>query len=81
MANLTADYYEQLFEEPTVLRLHPYADAPTFDFDNSSNLIPLVTYTEVLRVLIGREKKRSRDSLGLSPFLLGNIWAFCRSDV
>ena len=81
IANLTADYYEQLFEEPTVIRPHPYVDTLTLDFDNSSNLIPLVTYPEVLRVLVGREKKRSRDSHQLSPFLLGNIWAFFRSDV
>ena len=81
MANLTANYYEQLFEEPTVIRPHPYIDTLTLDFDNSSTLIPWVTYPEVLRVLVGREKKQSRDSHALSPFLLGNIWVFFRSDV
>lgn len=73
MANLAADYYEQLFEEPTVMRPHPYVDTPAPEFDNWSDRIPLVSYPEILKVLVGREKKRSCDSHGLSPFLLGNI--------
>ncbi|CAF3385920.1 unnamed protein product, partial [Rotaria sp. Silwood2] len=73
MANLAADYYEQLFEEPVVVRPHPYVDTTPPILDNHSDPIPLVTYPEILKVLVGREKKRSRDSHGLSPYLLGNI--------
>jgi hypothetical protein len=73
MANLAADYYEQLFEEPTVVRQHPYVDTPPPDFDNYSNPIPLVTYPGVIKALVGRDKRRSCDSHGLSPFLLSNI--------
>ncbi|CAF4371217.1 unnamed protein product, partial [Rotaria sp. Silwood2] len=54
MANLAADYYEQLFEEPVVVRPHPYVDTTPPILDNHSDPIPLVTYPEILKVLVDR---------------------------
>jgi hypothetical protein len=56
MASLAADYYEELFKEPVVVRPHPYVDTLPIDFSNYAYPIPLVTYPEILKVLVGREK-------------------------
>ena len=73
MAEISARHDECLFGELTVVRSHPYVHTEPTVFDNHADAIPLVTYPEVLKVLIGREKKRSCDAHGLSPYLLGHI--------
>jgi len=73
MTNLAANHYEKLFDEPTVYRPHPYVDTEIPDFNNQSVTIPTVTYPEVLKVLVGRTKKRSLDCHGLSPLLIGKM--------
>ena len=73
MANKAADYYEALFEEPVVIRPHPYVDSPLVSWDNEMDRIPLVTYPEVLGVLRTRKKKQSLDIHGLSPYILDKI--------
>lgn len=80
MANLAADHYEKLFTAPVVMRPHPYVDSPTIKWENDANLIPEVTYPEVIALLRSRKKKQSKDIHGLSPFLLDkiprNYWQF-----
>ncbi len=56
MANIAADYYETLFKEPSVVRLHPYVDAPAVQWDNEADKIPLATYPEVVCILRTRKK-------------------------
>ena len=73
MAEVAADYYESLFDAPSVMRPHPYVDAPAIDWDNAHDQIPPVTYPEVLKVLATRKKKRSCDIHGLSSFLLEQL--------
>ena len=73
MANMAAEYYEKLFEAPVVIRPHPYVDAPPIKWDNDSDMIPRVTYPEILGVLRTRKKKQSLDIHGLSPFILDKI--------
>ncbi|CAF1592447.1 unnamed protein product, partial [Didymodactylos carnosus] len=73
MADLAADYYEKLFEEPVVYRPHPYVDIPYDVYEDSQRQIPLVTYPEILKVLKWKKKKRSCDIHGLSPFILGKM--------
>jgi hypothetical protein len=73
MANTAAVYYEKLFEAPVVVRPHPYVDALPLRWDNEADLIPWVTYPEVLRVLRTRKKKQSLDIHGLFPMLLNKI--------
>jgi hypothetical protein len=73
MANTAAEYYERLFAAPEVIRPHPYIDIPAPHWDNAHDLIPNVTYPEVLKVLATRKKKRSCDIHGLSSFMLEQI--------
>ena len=73
MANMAADYYEALFEEPVVIGPHPYVDTPLISWDNEMDKIPLVTYPEVLGVLRTRKKKQSLDIHCLSPYVLDKI--------
>ncbi|CAF1271166.1 unnamed protein product [Rotaria magnacalcarata] len=73
MSNIAADYYEKLFEAPVVMRPHPYIDAPPISWDNASDLIPNVTYPEIINILNSRRKKRSLDIHGLSPLILDKI--------
>jgi hypothetical protein len=73
MADVAADYYESLFDAPSVMRPHPYVDAPAIHWDNAHDLIPPVTYPEVLKILATRKKKRSCDIHGLSSFLLEQL--------
>ena len=73
MANAAADYYEQIYAAPIVMRPHPYVDAPSCEWENRANPIPIVTYPEILEVLKSRKKKQSQDIHELSPFLLDKI--------
>ena len=73
IAEMAADYYETLFREPMVIRLHPYIDAPQVQWDNELDQIPLVTYREVIDILRTRKKKQSLDIHGLSPYILNKI--------
>ena len=73
MADVAADYYEQLFEAPVVVRPHPYVDSPFPQWDNADVLIPEVSYPETLKILAKRKKKRSCDIHGLSPYLLDQM--------
>ncbi|CAF3391072.1 unnamed protein product [Rotaria socialis] len=73
MANMAADHYEGLFEAPVVMRPHPYVDAPLVQWENAADLIPMVTYPEILNILRSRKKKQSLDIHGLSPFILDKI--------
>lgn len=73
MVNLAANHYEKLFEEPYVIRPHPYADTEVPSFPNQLDPIPPINYPEVLKVLTGRIKKKSMDAHGISPILIGNI--------
>ncbi|CAF4440521.1 unnamed protein product [Rotaria socialis] len=58
MCEVAADYYEDFFRKSnTILRLHPYADAPWTDFDNKNDLIPEITLYELLQVVILRKKR------------------------
>ncbi|CAF1536753.1 unnamed protein product [Didymodactylos carnosus] len=52
MADLAADYYEKLFEEPVVYRPHPTYDV----YEDSQRQIPLVTYPEIPEIKIEEEK-------------------------
>ncbi|CAF5077819.1 unnamed protein product, partial [Rotaria magnacalcarata] len=51
MADRAADHYGKLFEAPTVMRPQPYVDTPPVQWENSNELIPPVTYPEILNVL------------------------------
>jgi hypothetical protein len=62
-----------LLESPEVYRPHPFVDYPAGERDNILDPIPKVTYSEVLKVLVKRKKKRSCDLHGLSPFLIEQI--------
>ncbi|CAF2948771.1 unnamed protein product [Rotaria sp. Silwood2] len=73
MADTAADYYEKLLEAPIVIRPHPYVDAPFMQWENEAELIPTVTYPEILNILRSRKKKQSLDIHGLSPFILDKI--------
>ena len=73
MAEIAADYYESLFDAPSVMRPHPYVDAPTIDWDNAHNQIHPVTYPEVLKVLATRKRKCSYDIHSLWSFLLEQL--------
>jgi hypothetical protein len=73
MAETAADYYEELFDAPSVMRPHPYVDSPVIHWDNAHDPIPLVTYPEILKILATRKKKRSCDIHGLSSYLLEQL--------
>ena len=73
MVNIAADHYEKLFKAPVVMRPHPYVDSPPVQWENNAEVIPTVTYPELLSVLRTRKKKQSKDIHGLSPFLLDKI--------
>ena len=84
MAEISARHDECLFGELTVVRSHPYVHTEPTVFDNHADAIPLVNYPEVLKVLIGREKKRSCDAHSLSPSLRPHpkeLSAFLRAHV
>ncbi|CAF4343563.1 unnamed protein product [Rotaria magnacalcarata] len=80
MVQLAADYYEKLFEEPSVTRPHPYTDSPLVLSLENNSPIPDVTYADVLKVVKTRKKKRSCDIHGISSYLLNqlpdNYWHF-----
>ena len=73
IAEAAADYYEELFDAPTVMRPHPYVDSPVIHWDNAHDPIPVVTYPEILKILATRKKKRSCDIHGLSSYLLEQL--------
>ena len=73
MADMAAEFYENLFEAPEVVRPHPYVDSPATRWENHDDPIPLVTYPELIEVLRTRKKKQSKDIHGLSPYLLDKI--------
>lgn len=73
LADTAAGYYEKLYAVPTVVRPHPYVDAPPIIWDNSAEAIPAVTYPETLVILRARKKKKSLDIHGLSPYILDKI--------
>ncbi|CAM4758996.1 unnamed protein product, partial [Rotaria magnacalcarata] len=80
MVQLAADYYEKLFEEPSVTRPHPYTDSPLVLSLENNSPIPDVTYADVLKVVKTRKKKRSCDIHGISSYILNqlpdNYWHF-----
>ncbi|CAF2129789.1 unnamed protein product [Rotaria magnacalcarata] len=80
MADRAADHYGKRFDAPTVMRPHPYVDTPPMQWENSNELIPPVTYPEILNVLRTRKKKQSLDIHGLSLYTLDkipkNYWHF-----
>ena len=69
MVDIAAEHYKQLYAAPKVARPHPYVDAPSTEWENEDELIPPVTYEEVIKVVTSREKKLSCDAHGLSTFL------------
>lgn len=73
MVEVAAKHYEVLFDEPVVVRPHPYVDTEILAFTNHLDAIPHVTYPEVVKVLVGRTKKKSLDCHGVSPMLLGKM--------
>ena len=73
MAEHAADYYEDLFKQPTVFRPHPYVDSQCSPGINDDEMIPLVTYQEVIKVMKAKKKKSSCDAHGMSPKLLAQI--------
>ena len=73
MANTVADYYEELFEAPVVIRPHPYVDASPITWENALTPIPNVKYPEILNILRSRKKKKSLDIHGLSSFIRAKI--------
>ncbi|CAF4958601.1 unnamed protein product [Rotaria magnacalcarata] len=73
MVQLAADYYEKLFEEPSVTRPHPYTDSPLVLSLENNSPIPDVTYADVLKVVKTRKKKRSCDIHGISSYLLNQL--------
>ncbi|CAM4809265.1 unnamed protein product [Rotaria magnacalcarata] len=73
MANTAADYYEELFHAPIVIRPHPYVGASPILWENTSTCIPFATYSEIINILRSRKKKQALDMDGLSPFILNKI--------
>ncbi|CAF1133823.1 unnamed protein product [Didymodactylos carnosus] len=71
MADLAADYYEKLFVEPTVYRPHPYLDLQRpIEWENESEVIPLITFPELIKVVNSMKAKHSCDAHGISPHML-----------
>ncbi|CAF4461731.1 unnamed protein product, partial [Didymodactylos carnosus] len=66
-----ADYYEKLFVEPTVYRPHPYLDLQRpIEWENESEVIPLITFPELIKVVNSMKAKHSCDAHGISPHML-----------
>ncbi|CAF1224570.1 unnamed protein product, partial [Rotaria magnacalcarata] len=49
MVDIAAEHYKQLYSLPTVMRPHPYVDAPAITWENDDELIPSVTFEEVTK--------------------------------
>ncbi|CAF1524640.1 unnamed protein product [Didymodactylos carnosus] len=73
MVDMVADYYESLYKEPVVMRLHSYVDSPLVEWDHVLDTIPTVTYPELIKSLSKKKKKRSCDIHGLSPYMLSQM--------
>ena len=58
MSEIAADYYEELFRRSeSIVRPHPYVDAPWIDFENKNESIPEVTLDELIRTVNDRKKR------------------------
>jgi hypothetical protein len=81
MCNVASRYYSELFGVPdTIVRPHPYMDAPVADFIHIDEKIPTASLQELRESLIRRKLKRSEDAHGISPFMLESVheshWKF-----
>ena len=57
MCQAAADYYENFFKAPKIVRSHPYTDAPPIEYDNSNELIPEVKLDELINTVLSVRKK------------------------
>ena len=73
IAESAADYFEKLFEEPAVVRPHPYTDAPEVMWENVEEKIPFCTLEEVKELVRHCKKKKSHDGHGLSSSMFNAL--------
>ena len=73
MCEVAADYYEEFFKCPEVIRPHPYTDSPVIEFDNHDELIPDVSLEELVSTVQAKRKKKSLDAHGISNFMFNHL--------
>lgn len=73
MCEQAADYYEEFFKCPDVIRPHPYTDSPVTEFENNDEPISEITLEELVVTVQNKRKKKSLDAHGISNYMFDHL--------